>query len=71
MITAWFLIVTMCGVDTNKPGSECDDYIVDGGLNYMDCRNSLARVPEKDGVYSIRCEKGEIAKNDIQLPEVK
>lgn len=58
MITSWFLVVTLCSATTG-PATRCDDHIVDGDLTYTDCRGFLSTFPEKPGLYSLRCDKGE------------
>lgn len=71
MITSWFLIVTLCAVDINKPGHDCDDYVIDGGMTYTDCRDALGTFPEKPGLYSLRCDKGESVDTGGKLSSLK
>lgn len=55
----WFLLVTLCSINPGQLASGCNDYIVDGGLSFADCREAVAAFPEKPSLFSIRCERGE------------
>lgn len=59
MATQFFLLITLCVVQPGKLTEQCDDYIIDGGLNYSDCQKQLAAYPYKQDLFSIRCDRGE------------
>lgn len=59
MIANFFLVITLCAVEPGKLTEQCDDYIIDGGLNYSDCQKELIAYPFRDDLFSIRCDRGE------------
>ncbi|WHM53169.1 hypothetical protein XAP3_0072 [Xanthomonas phage XAP3] len=52
----WFLVVTLCPMGNDNL---CQDFIVDGDMSYQDCRKSVAEYPFSEGMYSLRCDRGE------------
>lgn len=58
MSPVWFLLVTLCAAG----GTECNDYVVDGGMTFADCKAAVVEFPAKPSLYSLRCERGDVVR---------
>lgn len=55
----WFLLVTLCSINPGQLADNCNDYVIDSGLSYIDCRDAIAQFPFKENLFSLRCDRGE------------
>ena len=55
----FFLVITLCAFEPGKLADNCNNYIIDGNLNYSDCQKQLTAYPFRDDLFSIRCDRGE------------